>query len=74
MCREPVVHTVANRDLKAVQQAKGHLRKGGVPFIERDCLTEVLGGRREVPLEPFPRYGALDFVQKLGRMRQSNLA
>lgn len=62
VCRKPVVHTVANRDLKAVQQAKGHLRKGGVLFIERNRLTEVLGGRGEVPLEPFPGYGALDLV------------
>jgi len=62
VCREPVVHTVANRDLKAVQQAKGHLRKGGVLFIERNRIAEILSGCREVPLEAFSGYGAFDFV------------
>ena len=64
--RQPVVHAAADRDLKAVQQAKGHLRERGVLFIERNCLAEVLGGRRAVPLEPLSGYGGLDFVQKLG--------
>jgi hypothetical protein len=55
------MHTVPNRDLKPVQEAKCHFGKRYILLVEEDGTVEVLRGGSKVPFQSFSGDSALDF-------------